>query len=79
MTYAYEWSVEKLAENFTEEELYDWAMRKEELKCKLQKAVISYENSIKDLKESIKQNEEFTDKLWKAKYLAACKADEKES
>ena len=72
----YEWSVEKLAENFTEDELYDWAVEKERVRTVLLKAVISYEHSIKDLKESIRENEEFTDKLWKAKYLAARKADE---
>lgn len=74
-----EWTVEKLAENFTEDELYDWAMEKERLRRTLLNAIISYENSINDLKKSIEENEEFTDKLWKAKYLAACKARDEES
>lgn len=73
-----EWTVELLVEHFTEDELYDWAMEKERLRRTLLNAVASYENSIKDLKKSIRENEEFTDKLWKAKYLVALQADKKE-
>ncbi len=74
-----EWTVELLVEHFTEDELYDWAMEKERVRGVLMNAVISYENSIKELKKSIRENEEFTDKLWKAKYLLACEALKKES
>lgn len=74
-----EWTVESLVEHFTEDELYDWAVEKEEHRRTLLNMLKSYENSIKDLKKSIEENEEFTDKLWKAKYLAACKAREEES
>lgn len=74
-----EWTVEFLVEHFTEDELYDWAMEKERLRETSMNAVISYENSIKELKKSIRENEEFTDKLWKAMYLLVCEADKEES